>query len=166
MQNRPTCWPLQLRTNITIKPPHWLPNYPHLRPADVSIQLSSPPSPNCPTPINRIAIDVTVSQTPDFLHYPLDLFAPSVIAQQAYKAHHNAACKKFMSRRNNSLIIHGVNQAGIMLLPFTVDLFGQVGHFFHGFLFPNDTIIPYPGDGPPWLETTDSPHYSPPTAPS
>lgn len=91
---------------------------------------------------------------------PLDLLAFSVIAPRAHKAYHDAAQRKFTSRSNNLLITHNINQAGIMtLLPFTVDLFGQVGHFFHRFLYPNDTINPYP-DAPPWLDPTDFPNYS------
>ena len=46
-----------------------------------------------------------------------------------------------------------------MLLPFTVDLFGQLGHFFHHFFFPKQSLLP-PPDAPPWITPQQFPHHS------
>ena len=131
--------------------------FPNQRPADVGIALQ-PNAVKPPTtpPSTFLAIDVTVTS-----------FLPSPSAQPApqtpplLKAHHSATRSKLTAK---SLVppadyFTALLQAGIILLPFTVDPFLGLGPFAHAFLF-GSSDSPFPKPPPPWVQRLP-PHSQP-----
>jgi hypothetical protein len=138
--------------DVSIETPALLPTHPTKRPADVCITLSHSPQITVPSTFTRIAIDVTICKSPR--HAP-GLPAP-LTPVNLPKAHHTSARAKFTGSNLN--IISELNTEGIFLLPFTVDHLGGIGHFFHRFLYPPDSLLPDP-EPPPWTTANDFTHH-------
>jgi hypothetical protein len=137
---------------VSIETPALLPNHPTKRPADVSIALAPGPAIKLPPSITRIAIDITITKSPR--HAPG--LPASTTPVTLTKAHQTSARAKFIGPNPN--VIAELNSEGILLLPFTIDHLGGLGHFFHHFLYPPDSLIPAP-EPPPWTDSTDFTHH-------
>ena len=131
--------------------PH--PQFQGQRPADVGLQLTQAaihPSP--PFPASFLAIDVTVTSPP---------VAPGVRPDPQinpiHKVHLHSLRSKLQSKLNVDAPTYftALLHAGIILLPFTVDPFGGLGHFAHTFLYGSHHAPPPPP--PNWIDSL-SPH--------
>ena len=135
-------------TDIHLEPTNLLPDHPHdARPADVGVSLAPTPIAIEPLPQHYVAIDVTtvnpVPSTPPA--------RPPTLASattRIHKAHHAGARRKFIHEPDVSLL----NEAGILLLPFTFDSFGSPGYFARRLLVPQASSQLPPAPKPPWTD--------------
>lgn len=109
------CHPL---TDVLLEPPQWLHNFPGRRPADVGINLRPQSSTKAPLLYRRIAIDVTITTAQPSAPPAPNLPDPP-LTHTLTKAHHKSAQDKFAN--GGTPVTAEINQAGIYLLPFTVD---------------------------------------------
>ena len=139
--------------DIHLEPTNLLPHHPrNIRPADIGLALH-PPLPNdC---FHYVAIDITIPPA----HPHLPPTPPSEansrtgqsfdnIANDASSIHHAAARHKFTHDTTTTALINSNN---FLLLPFSIDHSGGLGHFAHTFFFgPPPWYSLSPSNPPPW----------------
>lgn len=143
---------------VTCETANLIPEFPGKRPADIGLRIKQSALTSNPTyPVEYLAIDVTVTKTPDQ--------APGRPAPQTTprnKAHLDAYRRKLSHTHavHNPTYFQAMLANNIMLLPFTVDPFGGLGHQAQLFLYGATTKTPcQPPEPPPqhW-HTTLQPH--------
>ena len=124
--------------------------FPNQRPADVGLHLQpSALRVAPPFPASFLAIDVTVTNCPDASETQ-----PTNQNKLIQRAHLSSIRSKLHTKVhvNKEQYFASLLQAGIILLPFTVDPFGSLGHFAHAFLY-GSTNRPPPPPPPNWVST-------------
>ena len=148
--------------DVQFEPPGLLPTLPSKRPADVAIHLIPNAIKRIPLNHHTVCVDVTIPPPPlppppsvpipERLHEPppglLNPLHPAI--HSANTAHLKASCEK--CRRDEALMYH-INRQGLILVPFTVDHLGSLGHFAHQLLYANHKKPPGPKPPePPWTD--------------
>ena len=143
-------------SDVHLEPTNLLPHHPrNIRPADIGLALHPP------LPDNRfryLAIDITIP--PSHPHLPPTEPSPAEqqrygqsfdsLAHDASQIHHHAARNKFTHDTTTTALI---NTNNLLLLPFSIDHLGGLGHFAHNFFF----------GAPPWYSLSPS---NPPSWPT
>jgi hypothetical protein len=116
--------------------------------------LSSTPK----TPIDFLAIDVTVTKTPDAM-----TAEEPASNNPVSKAHLVSLPRKLChsAEVHNPTYFQALIDNSIALLPFTVNPFGGIGYFAHRFLYGTSSTLPHkPPEPPPpnWRSTISLPH--------
>lgn len=133
-------------TDIQLEPPHLLPHLPTLRPADIGLYLLPDPKyHHNETTEPCAAIDITFTPVPSFPTPTPSLVPP--VTNPLFQVHDDSAKRKF-----NVPHAPHLSHQKIILIPFTIDHFGGLGHFANRFLFGTHTISPPPP--PPWTPDT------------
>jgi hypothetical protein len=173
---------------VTCETANLIPEFPGKRPADIGLRIKPSALASTPThPVEYLAIDITVTKTPD----PAP-GRPALQTAPLNKAHLDALRRKISHTHgvHNPTYFQAMLANNIMLLPFTVDPFGGIGPQAHLFLYGKTTNEPTkPPDPPPtnWRNTlqphaaaiydqlqsapqglfpTATKHYKPPPAPN
>jgi hypothetical protein len=145
--------------SVTRETSNLLPAFPTKRPADVGIRLRPSALSSTPkTPIDFLAIDITVTKTPDAM-----TAVEPASNNPVTKAHLFSLRRKLSHSAdvNNSTYFQALLDNNIALMPFTVDPFGGIGYFAHRFLYGTSTTLPHkPPEPPPpnWRSTLSLPH--------
>jgi hypothetical protein len=143
---------------VTCETTNLIPEFPGKRPADIGLRIKpSALTSTPPHPVEYLAIDITVTKTPD----PAP-DRPALQTAPRNKAHLDALRRKlsFTQGVHNPTYYSAMLSNNIMLLPFTVDPFGGIGHQAHLFLYGTTTTEPAipPDPPPPTWRTTLMPH--------
>jgi hypothetical protein len=137
---------IRTSTDVILEPPSLLPGRPSLRPADIGLQLLTPPNySRHDQPDPYLAIDVTITAVPKPAAIPPSLVSPDTFITQ--QIHDDSAKHKF-----NVPHAYQLHQNNILLLPFTIDHLGGFGPFATTFLYgqshPSAATMPH------WTDST------------
>jgi hypothetical protein len=114
------------------------------------LTLSHSPAITLPSSFTHIAINIAITKAP---HNTPGLPAPEINILS--KAHHTSTQAKCVCTNPN--IVANLNSEGMFHFPFTIDHLGGIGHHFHHFLYPPDSLLLDP-EPPLFTDPNDFPH--------